>query len=277
MTPTPRTLLVSGCSSGIGLATARLLRERGHRVMASARSDAAVTALRGQGFTAVPLDLNDDASIRAAFDETLAWSGGRLDALVNNAAFGLPGAVEDLSREALRAQFETNLFGTHELTRLALAVMRRQGSGRIVQVSSLLGYVALGFRGAYTASKYALEGLSDTLRLELHGSGIDVVLVEPGPVRSRFRPNALSAFDRWIDTERSPHRRRYEKIRARFAAQGDVAPFTVDAEVVAAVIARAIEARRPAARYRVTVPAHLFWGLRRLLPVRWLDAVLRRV
>jgi NAD(P)-dependent dehydrogenase (short-subunit alcohol dehydrogenase family) len=184
--------------------------------------------------------------------------------------------VEDLPRAALREQFETNVFGTHELTRAVIPVMRRQGAGRIIQNSSVLGLVAMPYRGAYNASKFALEGLSDTLRQELSGSGVEVVLIEPGPVVSRFRANAYRAFRTHIDADASRHRETYRRLAERLATEGAVAPFTLPPEAVLAKVVRALEARRPRPRYAVTWPAVLFAGLRRVLPARWLDALILR-
>ncbi|MDQ3582602.1 MAG: SDR family NAD(P)-dependent oxidoreductase, partial [Pseudomonadota bacterium] len=181
MASTPdRSVLVTGASSGIGYTVAQGLCARGYRVIASARKQEDVQRLSAEGFTAVQLDLANSASIRAAVETTLAHTGGRIYGLFNNGGFGQLGALEDITREALRAQFEVNVFGAHELTRLILPVMRAQGQGRIIQNSSLLGLVALKYRGAYSASKFALEALSDTLRQELRGTGIRVVLIEPG-------------------------------------------------------------------------------------------------
>jgi len=188
-----KTILITGCSSGIGLCVARGLSSRGYRVFATARRTADVEALNKEGLESLLLDLDDPHSITAAVEEILTRTNGRLDALFNNGAYGQPGAVEDLSRDVLRAQFETNLLGWHQLTNLVLPVMRSQGHGRIIHNSSVLGFVALRYRGAYNASKYALEGLADTLRLELAGTDIHVSLIEPGPITSRFRENAFAA------------------------------------------------------------------------------------
>src|SRR5690554_7367565 len=215
-----RSILITGCSSGIGEAAARTLRARGWRVFATARKAADVERLATEGFEALQLDLADSASIRRAVETALERSGGRLDALFNNGAYGQPGAVEDLTREVLREQLETNLLGTHELTCLVLPAMRAQGHGRIVHNSSILGFAALPYRGAYNCSKFALEGLADTLRQELQGSGIHVSLIEPGPIASRFRENAYRAFKANIDTEHSYHRETYRAVEARLAGQG---------------------------------------------------------
>jgi len=272
-----RTILITGCSSGIGLCCAHGLRARGWRVFATARKPADVERLAAEGLESLPLDLADSASLNAAVDEILARSGGRLDALFNNGAYGQPGAVEDLSREVLREQFETNVLGWHELTRRVLPVMRRQGHGRIVCNSSVLGFVALRYRGAYTASKYAIEGLADTLRLELRGTGIHVSLLEPGPIESRFRANALLAYRRNIDADRSVHREAYRRMEQRLGKQGPAVPFTLPPEAVLKKLVHAIENPRPRPRYYVTFPTWLFGTLKRLLSTRLLDRLLYRV
>jgi NAD(P)-dependent dehydrogenase (short-subunit alcohol dehydrogenase family) len=274
---TSKSILITGCSSGIGLATAEGLRKDGWRVFASCRKAEDVARLQAQGFEALQLDVDSSDSIRAALDAVLAATGGTLDALFNNAGFGQPGAAEDIPRHAMRAQFETNLFGAWELSNAVLPVMRRQGHGRIVFNSSILGFAAMRWRGAYNASKYAMEGLCDTLRQELHGSGIHVALVEPGPIESRFRPNALAHFLANVDIEHSAHRDSYQKQLARLKKEGHAAPFTLPASAVYEAVKRALEARKPAARYRVTVPTKLFWYLKRLLPTRWFDFVSRSV
>lgn len=272
-----RSILITGCSSGIGEAAARGLKTRGWRVFASARKAEDVERLRADGFEALRLDLDDSESIAQALRELLERTDGRLDALFNNGAYGQPGAVEDLSRDALRAQLETNLLGWFDLTNRVIPVMRRQGHGRIVMNSSVLGLVGLPFRGAYVASKFALEGLTDTLRLELRGSGIHVALIEPGPITSRFRANAHAAFLRNIDRERSYFREKYAAAERRLTKQGPAAPFTLPPEAVVDALVHALESPRPKARYYVTVPTHLFGTLRRLLPTRALDAILRAV
>jgi len=272
-----RTILVTGCSSGIGLCVAQGLVGRGWRVFATARKPADVQRLTELGLESLVLDLDDSDSIATSVGTILERTGGRLDALFNNAAYGQPGAVEDLTRDALRAQFETNLFGTLELTNRVIPAMRAQGHGRIVQNSSVLGLVSLPYRGAYNASKFALEGLTDTLRLELAGTGIHVSLVEPGPIVSRFRDNAHAAFRRHIDAESSPHRETYRAMERRLTKRGPAAPFTLGPEAVLKRVIHALESPRPRARYYVTFPTHLFATLRRLLPHRALDWVLRRV
>ncbi len=270
------TLLITGCSSGIGLCCARGMASRGWRVFATARKADDVLSLQAQGLEALQLDLDVSASIHNAVDEVLRRTGGTLDALFNNGAYGLPGAVEDLSREALRAQFETNLFGWLELTNRVIPVMRAQGHGRIIMNSSLLGFIALPYRGAYTASKFALEGLTDTLRMELHGSGIAVSLIEPGPIDSRFRANAHAAFKHWIDAEHSVHREQYAAQERRLTKAGPAVAFTLPAEAVLDKLIHALTSPRPRARYRVTVPSHLLAYLKRVLSARSLDWLMSR-
>ena len=272
-----KTILITGCSSGIGLCVARSLSSRGYRVFATARRTADVEALNKEGLESLLLDLDDPRSITAAVEEILIRTNGRLDALFNNGAYGQPGAVEDLSRDVLRAQFETNLFGWHQLTNLVLPVMRSQGHGRVIHNSSVLGFVALRYRGAYNASKYALEGLADTLRLELAGSDIHVSLIEPGPVSSRFRENAFAAYQRNIDSHKSVHREHYLQMEQRLTKKGPAVPFTLPPEAVLKKVIHALESRRPKARYYVTFPTFLFAFLKRILTDRALDRILRRV
>ena len=272
-----RSVLITGCSSGIGLATAELLKSRGWRVIATARKPEDVKRLSAQGFEALQLDVCDTASIQHALATLLTLTGGELDALVNNAGIAVPGAVEDLSRDNLQRQFDTNFFGLVELTRQVIPVMRRRNRGRIVMVSSILGRVAMPWRGAYNASKHALEGITDTLRMELRGSGIRVALVNPGPVRSRFRDNSLHNFDAQVDTAASVHMADYARLRSQSGAAKDRQAFTVGPEAVAAKIAHALESPRPKARYYVTLPAYVLATARCLLPTTWLDAVLARI
>jgi NAD(P)-dependent dehydrogenase (short-subunit alcohol dehydrogenase family) len=272
-----KTILITGCSTGIGYTTAKILKNRGHTVIATARKADDVVRLQAEGFTALRLDLADSDSIRQAVEQTLELTGGKLDALFNNGAFGQPGAVEDLSREVLRFQFETNLFGTHELTNRIIPVMRKQGHGRIIYNSSVLGLVALTYRGAYNATKFALEGLADTLRLELRGTGIHISLIEPGPILSNFRQNALALFQQNIDPEQSAHRDKYRTMEARLQKEGAAVPFTLPSEAVVEKVVHALEAKRPKVRYYVTFPTYLFGTLKRLLPSAWLDKLLIKV
>ena len=272
-----QTALITGCSSGIGQAAVQKLKARGWNVIASARKTEDVQRLKQMGLQAIRLNIADPASIEGALNETLTLTGGRLDALVNNAGLAFPGAVEDLSREVLQRQFDTNFFGTLELTNSVLPIMRRQGHGRIVMISSILGRVAMPWRGAYNASKFALEGLTDTLRLELRGTNIKVSLICPGPVKSRFRDNALANFDEYVDAASSSHRESYARLKAQTGEEKDHTPFTVPPEIVATRIVHTLESGHPKARYYVTVPAYALAFLRCMLPTRWMDAILARI
>lgn len=274
-----RTILITGCSSGIGLDAAHGLHERGWRVFATCRREADCARLRAEGLESFPLDLQDPDSIAAGFDEAMSRAGGRLDALFNNGAYAQPGAVEDLPVEALRAIFEANLFGWHDLTRRSLRIMRAQGHGRIVQNSSVLGFVSLRMRGAYCATKHAVEGLTDALRLELRGTGIHVVLIEPGPVTSRIRQNSRAHYEAWIDRENTPWAEFYRgTVEPRlYDEEGTPDPFELPASAVTKKLVRALESRRPAARYYVTTPTYMMSAFKRLLPTSVLDRLLARI
>jgi NAD(P)-dependent dehydrogenase (short-subunit alcohol dehydrogenase family) len=271
-----KSVLITGCSSGIGHCVAAGLKQRGYRVFATARRAESVEMLLEEGFESLQLDLSDSKSIHQAFQQIMQQTDGQLYALFNNGAFGLPGAVEDLSRENLKYQFETNVFGWLELTNLVIPVMRKQGYGRIIQNSSILGFVAMPFRGAYNASKYAIEGLSDTLRLELKGTGIYVSLIEPGPITSNFRANAVKALEQNIDIENSVHREKYIGVLQRLKKQGPAVPFTLPPEAVLKRVLHALESRQPKPRYYVTFPTYLFGYLKRLLSFRQMDFLLAR-
>ena len=270
-------ILITGCSSGIGYSAAVILKARGHHVIATARNNDDVTRLSNEGFTALQLDLAQSESIKNALQEICDLTSGKIDVLFNNGAFGQPGAVEDLSREVLTQQFETNFFGTHELTNLVLPIMRQQGYGRIIYNSSVLGLVAMRYRGAYNASKFAIEGLADTLRLELQGSGINISLIEPGPILSDFRTNSYALYKKYIDPTHSYHKAAYEAMEARLQKEGPAVPFTLPASVVVDKLIHAVEAKRPKIRYYVTFPTYLFAFLKRILPFSWLDNILRKV
>lgn len=272
-----KNILITGCSSGIGLCAAKTLLQRGYNVIATVRTETDKAALQQQGLQVVLIDLADEKSVTEAMAECMTLFEGRIDGLFNNAAFGQPGAVEDLSRQALQQQFETNVFGTQQLTNLVIAEMRKQGYGRIVYNSSVLGIVSLAYRGAYNASKYAIEGLADTLRLELYGTGIHISLIEPGPITSQFRANAFAKYQQHIAKQHSAHKHTYEAMEARLKKQGPAAPFTLPADAVVAKCLHAFEAKTPKVRYYVTFPTYLFATLKRLLPHRMLDWVLRKV
>ena len=270
-----QTILITGCSSGIGYTCAHGLKKLGYDVFATCRKEEDVARLKKEGLNAFRLDLCDSQSLHVALAWMLSLTNGRIDVLFNNAAYGQPGAVEDLRREVLREQFETNVFGTLELSNLVLPYMRAQKSGRIVFNSSILGFAAMSYRGAYNASKFAIEGFADTMRLELKGSGVEVVLIEPGPIRSAFRKNALAKFLRNIDQERSAHKDVYAKTLERLQKTGD-APFTLGAEAVLKVLVCALESKHPKARYGVTFPTKLFALLKRILPTCMMDVIARK-
>jgi len=273
---TQKTVLITGCSSGIGYCVAAGLKQRGYRVIATARRQESVKQLKNEGFESLQLDLSESESIQQAFKQIMQLTNGKLYALFNNGAFGLPGAVEDLSRDNLKFQFETNVFGWLELTNLVIPVMRQQGFGRIIQNSSVLGFVAMPFRGAYNASKFAIEGLSDTLRLELKDTDIYISLIEPGPILSRFRANAVAALQQHIDIEHSVHREKYLGVLERLNKEGPAAPFTLPPEAVFKRVIHALESKKPRVRYYVTFPTYLFAFLKRFLSHRQLDYLLAK-
>jgi NAD(P)-dependent dehydrogenase (short-subunit alcohol dehydrogenase family) len=269
---TPPSILMTGCSSGIGLDAARTLHARGWRVFATCRQEADCERLRSEGLESFRLDYADEASIAEAVTETLQRTGGTLDALYNNGAFACPGAVEDLPRGALREIFETNLFGYHDLTRRVIPVMRAQGHGRIINCSSVLGLVGMTWRGAYVATKFAMEGLTDVLRIEMTGTGIEVILIEPGPIATKIRENAVPHFEKWVDWENSARRDQYVSLRGRlYDKKTKKDTFELGPEAVTAKLIRALEDRRPKPRYYVTTPTYLMGFARRILPTRALD------
>ena len=268
-----KTVLITGCSTGIGYDAAHALRSLGWRVFASCRKEADCARLRDEGFDSPRIDYEDEASIAKGLAEVLEATGGRLDALFNNGAYAIAGPVEDIPTEAMRAIFQANFIGWHDLTRRVIPVMRAQGAGRILQCSSVLGLVAMKWRGAYVATKFALEGMSDAMRMELQGTGIHVSIIDPGPIDTPFRANAIKQFEKWVDWENSA---RVEEYRATLLDQlykGSSKGPQWPASAVTNVLVRALEARRPKPRYYVTTPTHLMGTLRRVLPVRALDWV----
>ena len=273
---TQKSILITGCSSGIGYDAAHALHKRGWRVFATCRQETDCDRLRGEGLESFTLDYADEASIKSAVAQTLKRTGGTLDALYNNGAYAIPGAVEDLPRDAMRAIYETNLFGYHDLTTRIIPVMRAQGHGRIINCSSVLGIAALRFRGAYVSTKFALEGLTDVLRLEMHNQPIDVILIEPGPITSKIRVNAQQHFEKWIDWENSALHKVYKNsLRPRlYDESGKPETFELPASAVTKKLIHALEARRPKPRYYITVPTYLSGIMRRILSTRAFDWVL---
>lgn len=252
-----------------------MLQEKNFMVVASCRRPEDVDRLKTEGIKhAVQLDLADSASIEAGLAQTLEITGGELFALFNNGAYGQPGAVEDLPVEVLREQFEINFFGTHDLTRRVVKIMLAQGYGRIVHNSSVLGLVAAPFRGAYNASKFALEGLTDTMRLELRDTPIQVSLIEPGPIASRFRANALKALQANIDIAASRHQRGYQEAIVRLSKEGPAGKGTLPASAVVNKLLHALESNSPKPRYYVTWPTYAAGIMKRLLPTRLLDKIM---
>ncbi|MDX1809262.1 MAG: SDR family NAD(P)-dependent oxidoreductase [Sulfurospirillaceae bacterium] len=268
-------ILITGCSSGIGYFCAKELQRVGHIVYATVRDEADVQRLKSEGLMSFKLDVTKEEDIKSAIN-FLEIKHQRLDILFNNAGYGQPGALEDLSVEALKEQFETNVFGNFALTIEALRLLRRSKSPKIVQNSSVLGFISLKYRGAYNASKYAIEGLSDTLRLELAPFGIKVCLIEPGPIRSAFRKNAYEKFKKHIRVDGSFYEKEYTKAIKRFESSDDDI-FTLGEDAVYKVLEKIIRSKDPKPRYRVTIPTTLFWFLKRILSTKILDKVLKSV
>ena len=273
-----KSILITGCSSGIGLCAAQTLHQKGYRVFATARKQADVARLQSLGLESLQLDVGDSESIHTAVNEVLQKTHGTLDALFNNAGYAVPGAVEDITRDMIRAQFETNVFGLMELTNLIIPVMRKQGYGRIIQNSSILGIVTMPYRGAYNASKFAVEGLNNTLRQELRGTPIFLSILVPGPIESKFRSNAHQVYQATLQQQPSRHSAIYHKMEKFFfnPAEGE-RKFTLPPDSVVEKLLLALESKHPKAHYYVGFSAHLFALLRRVLPESLLDWVLQQV
>ena len=269
-------ILITGCSCGIGYYCACELHKNGYKVYATTRKQEDVQKLKNLGLISFKLDVTQSDDIKNAVDFIEKDSGGKLDILFNNAGFGQPGALEDLSKTALKEQFETNVFGNFELTTTMLKLLRKSENPKIVQNSSVLGFISMKYRGAYNASKYALEGLSDTFRQELEPFGISVVLIEPGPIRSNFRKNAYEKFKRHIKVDGSFYEKEYKASIKRFESSSDD-PFTLGSDAVYKVLLKIINTKKPKPRYRVTFPTTLFWFLKRILSTKMLDSVLKNV
>ncbi len=269
---TQKSILITGCSSGIGYDAALGLQKAGWRVFASCRQQADCDTMKDLGFESPRIDYQDTQTITEGLAEVLSATGGTLDAVFNNGAFAIPGAVEDLPTDALRSIFEGNVFGWHELTRQIIAVMRAQGHGRIINNSSVLGFVPARWRGAYVSSKYALEGLTDVLRIEMRDTPLHIVLIEPGPVTSKIRVNSIPHFERWIDWKNSPRAAQYEDslLKRLYEDRGKDA-FELPPEAVTKKLLHALTSSTPRPRYYVTTPTYLMGALRRLFPTRALD------
>lgn len=268
-----KSILITGCSSGIGYDAAHTLSNRGWRVFATCRSQSDCDRLIGEGLESFVLDYENEASIKSALAETLNRTGGRLDALYNNGAYAIPGFTQDLPRDALRAIFEANLFGYFDLINQVLPVMFKQGHGRIINCSSVLGLTAMRGRGAYNSTKFAMEGLTDTLRLELYNQPIDVVLIEPGPIRTDIRVKAQPQFEKWIDWKKSAAAKVYEnQLIPRLYAENPKPDLgELSCAAVTQKLIHALESKRPKPRYYVTIPTYFSGTLKRILPTRALD------
>lgn len=269
-----KSILITGCSTGIGYHCARELHKSGYKVIASCRKNEDIARLSEEGLTCIKLDLADQKSIEEGFKTALDICDGHLDVLFNNGAYGQPGAVEDLLTDTLRAQFEVNFFAWHHLTNLAIKHMRSKGHGRIIHNSSVLGFVALPYRGAYNASKFALEGLTDTLRMELADTNIHISLIEPGPIASKFRDNAKQAFIKNISIEESAYHDNYRAQLNRLESQTAPQKFTLGPEAVLEKLLHAMNAEKPKPRYYVTFPTYFMGVMRRILSTRLLDKIL---
>ncbi len=268
----PKSILITGCSSGIGLCAAETLHKKGYRVFATARKKSDVEKLLALGLESIELDVNDSASIQKALTHILEKTDGTLDAVFNNAGYVQPGAIEDLSRDTMRAQFETNVFGAMELTNLIIPVMRKQGYGRIIQNTSILSIVAMPYRGAYNASKFALEGFTNTLRQELKNTQIHVSMIAPGPIVSKIQDNAHQHYLETIAVKKSIHAAIYKKMANFFVIpEGTKAFITLKPDVVVKKLIHALESTKPSAHYYVGLPAKGLAILRRLLPDSLLD------
>lgn len=266
-----KTILITGCSSGIGYCAAKTLHTRGYRVFAAVRKEEDKKRLTAEGLNSIILDVSDSDSVKAGLKEVLVQTDGELYALLNNAGYGHPGAVEDLSRANLRQQFETNVFGLQELTNLVIPIMRAQGYGRIINVSSVLGFVSRAYRGLYSASKYAVESLTDALRLELSGSGVHVSLIEPGPIESSFQEKSRVYWEEHVNAQESHHSVTYQTLLANVEQVKNASRFRLGPDAVVKKVIHALESKKPKIRYYVTLLTYLLSFLKRILPSRWMD------
>jgi len=269
-----KSVLVTGCSTGIGLCIALGLQNKGYRVFPTARTNEDIKKLEDLGFEALLLDLSSSSSIKAAVFK-LYEKTNELYALINNGAYGQAGALEDISREVLDKQFQSNVFGWHELTNLVLPKMRVYDQGRIIYISSVLGFIAMPFRGSYVASKFAIEGLVGTLRLELSNTNIKFSVIQPGPIESKFRQNAFKAFKENVDESNSHYTEQYQSMIQRLQSGKNV-KFTLPPEAVLNCALHALESKTPKNYYRVTFPTKLFALLGNIFPSKWLDFILNR-
>ena len=274
-----KSILITGCSSGIGLDCAKTLHAHGWTVFASCRQQKDCDRLKMMGLEAPRLDHADPVSITETIQYILTKTNGKLDAVFNNGALAVPGAVEDLPTDALRSIYETNLFGYHEVIRQVIPIMRAQGKGKILNCSSVLGFVAIPWRGAYNSTKFALEGLTDTLRIEMRNTNINVILIEPGPIGTKIRENSIPHFERWVDWENSPRKKQYETdlIKRLYQPKNKPDAFELPVSAVTKVVMKALESHHPKPRYYVTIPTHFMGFLRRILSTRLLDWFISRL
>lgn len=274
-----KSILITGSSSGIGLATALYLKQQGYRVFATARKEKDVENLRQLGLDSLVLDVSDSHSIQQALNTILSQTNGELYAVFNNAGFLQAGAAEDVSRDMMRKQFETNTFGAMELTQLVLPIMRKQGYGRIIQNSSILGIIAMPYYGAYNASKFALEGYSNTLRQELRGTNIHVSIIAPGPITSKLRASALHHYQNTIRLNQSgAYTHIYQKMeKSYFPREQREDKLTLQPDAVAMAVHHALESKRPKAHYYIGIAAKFMAFLRRVLPDSALDWFIAKI
>jgi len=270
---TSRSILITGCSSGIGYDAAHTLHKAGWRVFATCRSQEDCTKLQSEGLESFVLDYASSASVSEAAQHALSLSNGKLDALFNNGAYAIPGCVDDIPRDGLRELFETNLFGQFELINLVLPKMRERDAGTIINCSSVLGFAAMPFRGAYNATKFAMEGLTDTLRLELRDTGIQIILIEPGPITTEIRRKSQAPFEKWIDVENSANKKKYEEvlIPRLYAPKGRPDKFELPPSAVTEKLLHALNSRKPKPRYYVTTPTKIAGIGKRILSTRGMD------
>jgi NAD(P)-dependent dehydrogenase (short-subunit alcohol dehydrogenase family) len=274
-----KTILITGCSSGIGLDCAQTLHAMGWLVFASCRKQEDCDRLTALGLDAPRLDHADAQSITETIAHITQKTGGTLDAVFNNGAFAIPGAVEDLPTDALRSIYETNVFGYHEVVRQVLPIMRAQGHGRVLNCSSVLGLVVLPWRGAYNSTKFALEALTDTLRIEMRDTNIKVILIEPGPIGTKIRENSIPHFEKWVDWKNSPRKAQYETglIKRLYTPSKGPDTFELPASAVTAKVINALESPNPDPRYYVTTATYLMGFFRRIFSTRALDWIIIRL
>ena len=268
-----KSILITGCSSGIGHDAAWTLHNRGWQVFATCRKKEDCVRLCAEGIESFVLDYENPKSISLAVKKVINLTGGTLDALFNNGAYAIPGAVEDLPRDALKQTFEANFFGWHDLIVQVIPIMRAQGHGRIINCSSVLGFIPMRWRGSYVATKYALEGLTDTLRIEMCYTNIKIILLQPGPITSKFRQNSIIGFEKWIKWQNSARANQYKSILLNrlYSTNVQKDQFELPASAVTKKLIRALEEVNPKSKYMVTMPTYVAAILKRVLPNPWLD------